>query len=65
MINLWQWDYKVFVVKNDNTVESRSVKIWEQNSEWVEIISWLKEGEKIVITGTLDLQDGDFVEELK
>lgn len=64
LLSLWQWDYSVFIIK-DWIANVRQVKIWEQNSEYVEVKSWLKEWEKVVINWTLTLQDWDKVTEDK
>ncbi|MDP2103642.1 MAG: efflux RND transporter periplasmic adaptor subunit, partial [Candidatus Gracilibacteria bacterium] len=61
IISLGQGDYSVFVVENE-IVKVRQIKIGSQNSTQVQILSGVKEGEKIVISGTLDLQDGDLIE---
>ncbi|MCK9273147.1 efflux RND transporter periplasmic adaptor subunit, partial [Candidatus Gracilibacteria bacterium] len=64
IISLGQGDYSIFVVK-DGIAKTRQVKIGSQNSTQVQILSGVKEGEKVVISGTLDLQDGDKIEEEK
>ncbi len=60
LIDSWQWNYKVFILNND-TIESRSVKLWSQNSTWIEIVSWLKEWDNIVVEWALNLKEGDKV----
>jgi len=42
----------VWVVKEDNTLEFRYVKLGEEMGNMVEVLSGLKEGERIVIGGT-------------
>lgn len=64
IISLGQWDYSIFVVK-DWIAKTRQVKIGSQNSTRVQILSWVKEWEKVVISWTLDLQDWDKIEEEK
>lgn len=64
IISLGQWDYSIFVVK-DWIAKTRQVKIGSQNSTQVQILSWVKEWEKVVISWTLDLQDWDKIEEEK
>ena len=64
IMSLWQWDYSLFVVE-DWKARLRQVKIGSQNSSQIQILSWIKKWEKIVISGTLDLQDWDLVEEQK
>lgn len=41
----------VWVVKPDNTLELRFVKLGERRGNKVEVLSGLKEGERIVIQG--------------
>lgn len=62
ILNQWQWNYAVFVVWNDKIVKLRQVKLGSQNSEDVQILSWLQEWEKVVISWTLNLQDWDTIE---
>jgi len=62
VVSLGQWDYSVFVVK-DNIAKTRQVKVWEQNSNQVQILSWLQEWEKVVTSWTLTLQDWDAISE--
>lgn len=50
---------KVFVVKPDNTVESRIVELGEQNGNIVEIKSGLKPGDILVTRGHHTLRNGD------
>lgn len=64
IISLGQWDYSLFVIVNW-IAKARPIKIGSQNSTQVQILSWVKEWEKIVISWTLDLQDWDKVEEEK
>lgn len=64
IISLWQWDYSLFI--DDNWIaKTRQVKIGTQNSTQVEIVSWIKEWEKVIVSWTLTLQDWDKVEESK
>ncbi|EKE29276.1 MAG: efflux transporter, RND family, MFP subunit [uncultured bacterium (gcode 4)] len=65
VISLGQWDYSVFTVTKDSKTQSKSVKLWNQNSTEVEVTSGLNEWDKIVISWALNLQDWDLVEEIK
>jgi len=48
----------VFVLKGDNTVERRKVKIAKRMPGKVVISEGVQPGENIVVNGTLTLQDG-------
>ncbi|GAB4545638.1 MAG: hypothetical protein Kow0063_39760 [Anaerolineae bacterium] len=52
----------VYVVKDDNTVEQRSVTTGLEEDEHIEILSGLTAGEQVVIAGQASLQDGVKVE---
>lgn len=52
----------VFVVKSDNTVEQRQVTTGLFDKDNIEILSGLKEGEKVVTAGQSSLIDGAKVE---
>ncbi|MDD2486877.1 MAG: efflux RND transporter periplasmic adaptor subunit [Candidatus Gracilibacteria bacterium] len=65
LISLGQGEYNVFLVGSGNIVKTTLVKIGDQNSKEVVITSGLKEGDKVVVSGALNLQDGDLVEESK
>jgi HlyD family secretion protein len=51
----------VYVLEGENRVFSREVKTGERAGDYVEILSGLKSGEKIVTTGSGFLKDGDTV----
>lgn len=51
----------VFVVKPDNTVEMRSVKLAQQDEKYAVIAEGLKPGEKVVTSGFARLKDGSAV----
>lgn len=51
----------VYVLEGENRVFSREVKTGERAGDYVEILSGLKSGEKVVTTGSGFLKDGDTV----
>lgn len=53
----------VYTVGSGSIVMRKAVKIGAQNESRVEILGGLREGEKVVISGALNLQDGDEIEE--
>ena len=53
-------DAKVFVV-NQNHVEQRSIKTGIITPEKVQVLEGLQEGEKVVISGQLNLEEGSAV----
>lgn len=55
--------YKVFVVGSGSVVQSKKVRIGDQNARLVEIISGLNEGDTYVERGALTIDDGDTVME--
>ncbi|MDD3120665.1 MAG: efflux RND transporter periplasmic adaptor subunit [Candidatus Gracilibacteria bacterium] len=58
-----QGEYSVFTIGTGSIAKSTQVKLGSQNSTEVEITSGLNEGDKVVITGAMSLQDGDLVKE--
>ena len=48
----------VFVVREDNTVEKKEVILGLQNSDRIEIVNGLKEGDLVVTDGNYGLEDG-------
>ncbi len=48
----------VYVVREDQTVEQREVKLGARDVGWVEIVEGLSPGETIVVDGLLNLRDG-------
>lgn len=52
----------VFLVKDNNTVERREVILGLQNSDRVEIVKGLEEGELVVVEGNYGLEDGAEIE---
>ena len=52
----------VFVIKDDNTVESRIVTLGRYFDNQYEILSGLNEGERVVVKGHSALRSGDKVE---
>jgi membrane fusion protein (multidrug efflux system) len=48
----------VFVVRSDQTVEQREVKLGTRDVGWVEVNEGLSQGETIVVDGLLSLRDG-------
>lgn len=53
-----------YVVKGDSTVERREVTLGENVSGTVQIISGLKEGERVVIQGQTSLSDGAKIKDI-
>ena len=51
----------VFVVKNDNTVEKRSLVIGSRNNSNVEILDGLSSDESVVLTGQINLKNGSSI----
>jgi membrane fusion protein (multidrug efflux system) len=52
----------VYVVREDQTVEQREVKLGARDVGWVEIVDGLSPGETIVVDGLLNLRDGASVQ---
>lgn len=52
----------VFRVKNDNTVERVELNLGLQNSDRIEVINGLKEGDLVVVEGNFGLEDGTQIE---
>ena len=52
----------VFVIKDDNTVESRIVTLGRYFDNQYEILSGLSEGDRVVVKGHASLKVGDKVE---
>lgn len=52
---------RVYVLKDDNTVEAREIEVGEYAGDVVEVISGLKPGDKLVVRGHHSLRDGDHV----
>jgi membrane fusion protein (multidrug efflux system) len=52
----------VYVVGNDNTVERREVKIGSRRPGFVEVVSGLLEGDRVVTDGTIQVRPGATVE---
>ena len=51
-----------FRVKNDNTVERVELSLGLQNSDRIEVINGLKEGDLVVVEGNFGLEDGTPIE---
>lgn len=56
-------NYSVFVVGTGGIAQEKKVKIGLSNAHEVIIQSGLNQGEKVIVTGTLDVQSGDKVQE--
>lgn len=52
----------VFVIKPDNTLERRAIKVGADDGSFVEIMAGLKEGETVVTSATAGLENGVKVE---
>lgn len=63
LISDGQGGFVVYTVGTGNIAERKSVKTGAQNESHIEILSGIIEGEKVVISGVLSLQDGDEVVE--
>jgi RND family efflux transporter MFP subunit len=50
---------RVFVAKGDNQAEERQVSIGYSNTQYVEILSGIRENEKVIVVGQNGLQNGD------
>jgi membrane fusion protein (multidrug efflux system) len=48
----------VYVVRDDQTVEQREVRLGARDVGWVEVVSGIGAGETIVVDGLLNLRDG-------
>ncbi len=57
-IQLTQNGPVVFIVKEDNTVEQRSVKLGQREDDNVIILNGVRDGEKVAIEGQLNLYTG-------
>ncbi len=62
IINVSDWVYNVYVVTDSGSVLPREVKLWIKNSLNVEIISGLKEKERIAISKVGELEEWDLIE---
>lgn len=58
-----QGNFMVFTVDKKNIAHLTSVKLWDKNSTMVEITDGLKENDKVVIVGTLNINDWDMVKD--
>ena len=52
----------VFVVKNDQTVEQRTVKVDRDRGDEAVVVAGLRAGEQVVTDGQLQLEDGTKIE---
>lgn len=59
-----QWSYRVFTVDDKNIAHLTDVKLGDQNSTMVQITDGLKEGDRVITAGTLNINDGDTVENI-
>jgi membrane fusion protein, multidrug efflux system len=48
---------QVYVVATDNVVKLRKITVGADNGAWLEVLEGLKEGEKVVTTGQINLTD--------
>lgn len=54
-------EYEMFVMKDDEQLERRNIRFGDSNYEYVEVLSGLKPGEKVVISDMQDFKDRSFV----
>lgn len=54
-------EYELFVIKDDEQLERRNIRLGDSNYEYVEVLSGLKPGEKVVISDMQDFKDRSFV----
>lgn len=54
-------EYELFVKKDDEQLERRNIRLGDSNYEYVEVLSGLKPGEKVVISDMQDFKDRSFV----
>ena len=57
------WDFSVYLVGSWNILKSQTIKIAESNSYELLVTDWLKVGDRIVVSWTLNLSEGDEIEE--
>jgi multidrug efflux system membrane fusion protein len=62
-VQIGQQGSYVFVVKPDNTVELRDIKVGEADADKMEVTAGLQPGEKVVIDGQANLANGTHVRE--
>ena len=48
--------YNLFVADGSSSLERREVKLGDSNRQWVEVISGLAQGEKVVTTNMTDFE---------
>lgn len=56
------WDFYVYLVGSGNILKTQMIKIGDSNSHEVVVIDGLKVWDKIVVSGTLNLSEGDIIE---
>lgn len=61
LVAFGQGDFQVMVVGSGSVVRGAQVKLGQQNSSRVEIVSGLSSGDEVVVQGALSLRDGDLV----
>lgn len=57
------WDFSVYKVWSGSLISITKIKIWDSNSHELVVTSWLKVWDKIVTEWTLNLSEGDTVQE--
>jgi len=53
------WSYSVFLIWSWSLAESRKIKIWPSNSFEIVVVDWLKEGDELVISWILNIDNWD------
>lgn len=56
-----QWSYGIFVVTENQTATLKKITIWRKTSSRAEVVEWLNENEKIIVTWALNLREWDKV----
>lgn len=63
LITSSSWDFSVFIVWSWSVIIAKNIKIWDSNSHEIVVTDWLKVWDKIVTEWTLNLSEGDVIEE--
>jgi RND family efflux transporter MFP subunit len=58
-------DAKVYIAQTNNTAQLRTIKVGMVKGDKIEVIEGIAEGENIIITGQINLQDGAKISVIK